>query len=150
MPLYAVWFNSKIITGCCENGNIYELDDNYYKEDFDSEHSLPLYRVRQTPVITADYKPFTLYELALEVNSGAIKNYGQLSKALLQVSNDGGYTFNNCIEASLGYKGEYSARLRYLNLGMVRQCVLRIMFSEDSDFVISDATLRFNILNTSV
>ena len=150
MPLYAAWFNNKIITGCCENGNIYELDDNYYKEDFDSEHSLPLYRVRQTPVITADYKPFVLYELALEVNSGAIKNYGQLSKALLQVSNDGGYTFNNVIESSLGYKGEYNARLRYLNLGMLRQCVLRIMFSEDSDFVISDATLRFNILNTSV
>lgn len=150
MPLYAVWFNNKIITGCCENGNIYELDDNYYREDFDSEHSLPLYRVRQTPVITADYKPFTLYELALEVNSGAIKNYGQLSKALLQVSNDGGYTFGNVIEASLGYKGEYSARLRWLNIGMVRQCVLKVMFSEDSDFVISDATLRFNILNTSV
>ena len=150
MPLYAAWFNNKIITGCCENGNIYELDDNYYKEDFDSEHSLPLYRVRQTPVITADYKPFVLYELALEVNSGSIKNYGQLSKALLQVSNDGGYTFNNVIESSLGFKGEYSARLRWLNLGMVRQCVLKVTFSEDSDFVISDATLRFNILNTSV
>ncbi|MBQ5455026.1 MAG: hypothetical protein IIT63_04275, partial [Prevotella sp.] len=31
MPLYAVWFNNKIITGCCENGNLYVLDDNYYK-----------------------------------------------------------------------------------------------------------------------
>ena len=91
-----------------------------------------------------------MYELALEVNSGSIKNYGQLSKALLQVSNDGGYTFNNVIESSLGFKGEYSARLRWLNLGMVRQCVLKVTFSEDSDFVISDATLRFNILNTSV
>jgi len=150
MPLYATWFTNKIITGCCENGNIYVLDENYYREDFDSEHSLPLYRVRQTPVITADYKPFVLYELALEVNSGAIENYGQLSKALLQVSNDGGYTFGNVIDASLGEKGQYFARLRWLNMGMVRQCVLKVMFSEDSDFVISDATLRFNILETSV
>ena len=150
MPLYAVWFNNKIITGCCENGNLYILDDNYYREDFNATDSLPLYRVRQTPVVTADYKPFVFYELALECNAGSIENYGQLSKALLQLSNDGGYTFGNCIEGQLGYRGEYSARLRYLNLGMVRQCVLRIMFSEDSDFVISDATLRFNILNTSV
>lgn len=150
MPLYAVWFNNKIITGCCENGNLYILDDNYYREDFDAEHSLPLYRMRQTPVITADYKPFLLYELAIEVNSGAIENYGQLSKALLQMSNDGGYSFNNVIEGSVGYRGQYDARLRFLNLGMVRQCVIRIMFSEDSDFVISDATLRFDILNTPV
>lgn len=150
MPLYAVWFNSKIITGCCENGNLYVLDDNYYREDFNETDSLPLYRVRQTPVITADYKPFVLYEMSLEVNSGHIIDYNKLSQCLLQISNDGGYTFGNCIEGQLGYKGEYSARLRFLNLGMVRQCVIRIMFSEDSDFVISDATLRFNILNTSV
>lgn len=148
MPLYAVWFNNKIITGCCENGNLYILDDNYYREDFDSEHSLPLYRVRQTPVITADYKPFVLYQLSLECNAGSIENYGKLSKALLQMSNDGGYTFGNVIDASLGERGQYSARLNWLNLGMTRQCVLKVMFSEDSDFVISDANLRFNILNT--
>lgn len=150
MPLYAVWFNNKIITGCCENGNLYILDDNYYKEDFNATDSLPLYRVRQTPVITADYKPFLLYQLSIECNAGCIENYGNLSTCLLQMSNDGGYTFGNVIEAGLGERGQYSARLNWLNLGMARQCVLRIMFSEDSDFVISDATLRFDILNTPI
>ena len=150
MPLYAVWFNNKIITGCCENGNLYILDDNYYREDFNATDSLPLYRVRQTPVITADYKPFLLYQLSIECNAGCIENYGKLSTCLLQMSNDGGYTFGNVIEAGLGERGQYSARLNWLNLGMARQCVLRIMFSEDSDFVISDATLRFDILNTPI
>ena len=150
MPLYAVWFNNKIITGCCENGNLYILDDDYYCEDFDAEHSLPLYRVRQTPVITADYKPFVLYQLNLECNVGAIENYGKLSKALLQVSQDGGMTFGNVIEGSLGERGQYSTRLSWLNLGRMRQAVLKVMFSEDSDFVISDASLRFDILNTPV
>lgn len=150
MPLYAAWFNNKIITGCCENGNLYVLDDNYYKEDFDAEHSLPLYRVRQTPVITADYKPFILYQLSLECNAGAIENYNKLSQCLLQMSNDGGYTWSNVIYASLGERGQYSTRLSWLNLGMTRQCVLKVAFSEDSDFVISDANLRFNILNTPI
>lgn len=150
MPLYAVWFNNKIITGSCENGNLYVLDDNYYKEDFDSEHSLPLYRVRQTPVITANYRPFTIFELSLECNAGSIENYGKLSKALLQMSNDGGYTWSNVIEAGLGERGQYSARLRWLNLGMVRQCVLKVMFSEDSDFVISDSSIRYQELSTGV
>ena len=150
MPLYAVWFNSKIITGCCENGNLYVLDDNYYREDFNATDSLPLYRVRQTPVITADYKPFVIYQLSLECNAGSIENYNKLSTCLLQVSNDGGYTFGNVIEAGLGERGEYSARLNWLNLGRTRQCVLKVMFSEDSDFVISDSTLRFDILNTPI
>lgn len=150
MPLYAVWFNNKIITGSCENGNLYVLDDNYYREDFNDKDSLPLYRVRQTPVITANYRPFTIFELSLECNAGSIENYGKLSKALLQMSNDGGYTWSNVIEAGLGERGQYSARLRWLNLGMVRQCVLKVMFSEDSDFVISDSSIRYQELSTGV
>lgn len=150
MPLYAAWFNNKIITGCCENGNLYILDDNYYREDFNSTDSLPLYRVRQTPVITADYRPFSIFELSLECNAGHMEYYEHEAKALLQISNDGGYTFGNVIESSLGQRGEYWARLKWLNLGMVRQCVLKVMFSEDSDFVISDSTLRFQELMTGV
>jgi hypothetical protein len=150
MPLYAVWFDNKIITGCCENGNLYILDENYYMEDFDEEHSLPLYRVRQTPVVTADYKPFALYQLSLECNAGAIENYGKLSQCLLQISNDGGYTWSNVIEATLGERGQYSTRLSWLNLGRTRQCVLKVMFSENSDFVISDSSMRYQILDTPI
>lgn len=150
MPLYAVWFDNKIITGCCENGNLYILDENYYMEDFDDEHSLPLYRVRQTPVVTADYKPFALYQLSLECNAGAIENYGKLSQCLLQISNDGGYTWSNVIEATLGERGQYSTRLSWLNLGRTRQCVLKVMFSENSDFVISDSSMRYQILDTPI
>jgi hypothetical protein len=150
MPLYAVWFDNKIITGCCENGNLYILDENYYMEDFDDEHSLPLYRVRQTPVVTADYKPFALYQLSLECNAGAIENYGKLSQCLLQISNDGGYTWSNVIEATLGERGQYSTRLSWLNLGRTRQCVLKVMFSENSDFVISDSNMRYQILDTPI
>jgi len=150
MPLYAAWFNNKIITGCCENGNLYILDDNYYREDFNATDSLPLYRVRQTPVITANYRPFSIFELALECNAGNMEFYNHDAKALLQISNDGGNTFGNVIESSLGKRGEYWARLKWLNLGMVRQCVLKVMFSEDSDFVISDSSIRYNELSTGV
>ena len=150
MPLYAAWFNNKIITGCCENGNLYILDDNYYKEDFDDNHSLTLYRERQTPVITSNYRPFVIYELALECNAGHMQYYNYDAKALLQISTDGGYNFSPAIESSLGERGQYWARLRWLNLGMVRECVLKVMFSEDSDFVISDSTIRYQELQTSV
>ena len=150
LPLYAVWFNNKIITGCGENGNVYELDENYHREDFDDTHSLPLLRVRQTPVITSNYKPFVIYELALECNTGFVEKYGKMGQAILQVSNDGGYTYGNAVISYAGMRGQYSTRLKWLNLGMVRQCVLKVSYSEDSEFVISDASIRFNELNTGV
>lgn len=143
MPLYAVWWNNMILTGSSESGNLYELDENYFYEDFDATNRLPLLRVRQTPVITSSYKPFVIYEIAVECNSGAMNVYGPPAKAILQVSRDGGYTFGNVREASLGRRGQYSARLKWLNLGLVRQCVLRISYSEPTDFVISDSSIRF-------
>lgn len=150
MPQFAAWWNNKIVTGSCESGHIYELDENYFYEDFDNEHKLPLLRIRQTPVITSSYKPFVLYELTAECNTGAMNTYGAPAKALLQVSRDGGYTFGNVIEASCGRRGQYTARLKWLNLGMNRQCVIRISYSEPTDFVISDSSIRFQELQTSV
>lgn len=142
MPQFAAWFNNKIVTGCCENGNLYILDESYYKEDFDSTRSLPLYRVRQTPVLSSNYKNFMIFEMALECNVGHMLEYQKLGKALLQVSRDGGYTWSNTIAAGVGQRGQYSTRLRWLNLGLMRQGVLRVSFSDDSDFVITDATIR--------
>lgn len=150
MPQFAVWFNNKIITGSCENGNLYELADDYFYEDFDAVHKLPLLRVRQTPVVTSNYKPFVIYELSLECNTGAINEYGKKGVALLEMSNDGGYTYGNVRSASVGERGQYSVRLRWLNLGMTRQCVLRVSFSEPCNWVISDSSIRFQELATPV
>jgi hypothetical protein len=150
MPLYAVWWNNKIITGSSESGHLYELDEKYYYEDFDNTNRLPLLRMRQTPVITADYKPFILQELTAECNTGAKEDYGTSAKALLQISRDGGYTYGNVIEGNCGRRGQYFVRLRWLNLGMNRQCVIRISYSEPTDFVISDSSIRVQPLNYPV
>lgn len=147
MPLYAVWWNNKIITGSSESGHLYELDEKYYYEDFDNTNRLPLLRMRQTPVITADYKPFILQELTAECNTGAKEDYGTSAKALLQISRDGGYTYGNVIEGNCGRRGQYFVRLRWLNLGMNRQAVIRISYSEPTDFVISDSSIRIQPLN---
>lgn len=147
MPLYAVWWNNKIITGSSESGHLYELDEKYYYEDFDNTNKLPLLRMRQTPVVTADYKPFILQELTAECNTGAKEDYGTSAKALLQISRDGGYTYGNIIEGNCGRRGQYFVRLRWLNLGMNRQAVIRISYSEPTDFVISDSSIRIQPLN---
>jgi hypothetical protein len=150
MPLFAVWWNNKIITGSSESGRLYVLDENYFYEDMDETNKLPLLRIRQTPVITSSYRPFVLYEITAECNTGAMNTYGPPAKAILQVSRDGGYTFGNVHLSSCGRRGQYTSRLKWLNLGMNRQCVLRISYSEPTDFVISDSSIRFEELKTSV
>lgn len=149
MPLFGAWWNNKIVTGSSESGNIYVLDEEYFYEDIDENNRLPLLRIRQTPVITSSYKPFIIYEMTVECNTGAMNTYGPPAKAILQISKDGGYTFGNVHFASCGRRGEYTSRLRWLNLGMNRQCVLRISYSEPTDFVISDSSIRFEELKTS-
>lgn len=150
MPLFAAWWENKIVVGCSENGNIMTLDPDYFYEDFNANDKLPLLRVRQTPVITTDYKPFMIFELALECNTGAIENYGNPGKCLIQKSDDGGYTFGNIRETSVGKKGEYFKRCRWMNLGMTRNCVLKVTYNEPTDFVITDASIRFQTLSTGV
>ena len=73
-----------------------------------------------------------------------------MGQAIIQVSNDGGYTYGNSVISSAGMRGQYSSRLKWLNLGMVRQCVLKVSYSEDSEFVISDASIRFQECSTGV
>lgn len=150
MPQFAVWWNNKIITGSSESGNLYVLDENYFYEDFNDHDRLPLLRIRQTPVITSSYKPFVIYEMTVECNTGAMNTYGKPAQAILQISKDGGYTFGNVLLSSLGRRGEYTQRLRWLNLGMNRQCVLRISYSEPTDFVISDSSIRFEELQMTI
>jgi hypothetical protein len=129
---------------------LYELADDYYYEDFDNTHKLPLLRVRQTPVITSSYKPFIIFEIGVECNTGSMNQYGKEGQALLEMSNDGGYTYSNVYSATVGLRGQYSTRLRWLNLGMTRQCVLRISYSEPTNWVISDSNIRFQELNTPI
>ena len=64
--------------------------------------------------------------------------------------NDGGYTFGNVIRTSVGKKGKYHTRAKWMNLGMTRQCVLRLTYSEPTDFVITDSSIRFTEMNTGV
>lgn len=150
MPRFAAWWKNMIVVGSSENGNLMRLDPEYFYEDFNATDKLPLLRIRQTPVITTDLKPFVIYELSLECNVGALETYGNPGKCLLQVSNDGGYTYGNIIETSVGKKGEYFTRCRWLNLGMTRNCVLKVTYNEPTDFVINDASIRFQTLNTGI
>lgn len=158
---YSVFFNNKIICGSNKDGLLYELTDTYYCEDYTKTKRLPLIRIRQTPVITSNNKFFTLNQIAIEATVGTVSNYEfsdkvtnefrqYKPKCLLQKSDDGGMTFGNTIESSYGVKGDYSHRLRWRNLGMTRKCVLKITFSEDAPFAITEGNIDYTELSMRI
>ena len=111
-------------------------------EEWDDGFSLPVIRHRQGPVFVSDNRPFIIEEVALECNTGSCLDYRKDPKVLLEVSGDGAMTFGNVRSAQFGRTGEYSHRVRFHALGMVRLCVLRVTFSEPMDFVLTDCDIR--------
>lgn len=118
------------------------FDGSYWQEDFPDGTSLPMIRHRQTAVITDGLKPFTFEELTVECNVGTWDDYALKPMLLLEVSRDGGNTFGNVRSASLGRTGDYSHRVRWMNIGYNRLCVIRITYSHPTDLVLTACSVR--------
>lgn len=124
------------------DGAVCAFQEDYWYEDYTDGTRLPMIRHRQSPVFTDGLKPFTFEELSVECNVGTFEDYSNRPDMLLQVSKDGGMTFGNVRPASLGRTGEYGHRVRWLNLGYNRLCVIRITYSHPTDLVFTSCSIR--------
>ena len=124
------------------DGGMYLFGPTYWWEDYPQRKKVPVVRHRQTPAIMSDNRPFIIEEVAIECNSGSCPDQMADPKVLLEVSKDGGETYGNVRTAAFGKTGHFSHRVRFHALGMVRQAVLRVTFSEPMDFVITDCDIR--------
>lgn len=135
------YFREKFYT-FTDDGCVMRFQDDYWREDYPGGTSLPMIRHRQTSVITDGLRPFTFEELAVECNVGSWDDYTLKPMMLLEVSKDGGNTFGNVRSASLGRTGEYGHRVRWLNLGYNRLCVIRVTYSHPTDLVLTFCSIR--------
>lgn len=133
------WFKDKFYA-FCEDGGIYTHGPDYFFEDW-PDMVQTMTRTRQTSVIVNDYKPFVFEELSVECNVGEWP-VNENPQIRLEISRDGGKTFGNFRTASLGAGGDYSHRVRFLNLGINRLCVIRVSMSWGYDFTMTAMGLR--------
>ena len=124
------------------DGMMCQAHCDYWKEDYSDGTSLPMIRHRQTAVIADGLKPFTFEELTVECNVGTWDDYSLKPMLLLECSRDGGNTFGNVRSASLGRTGDYSHRVRWMNIGYNRLCVIRISYSHETDLVLTNCSIR--------
>lgn len=135
------YYHEKFFT-FTNDGLVCQFQTDYWMEDFADGKSWPMVRHRQTAVITDGLKPFTFEELAVECNVGTWQDYKLKPMMLLEVSKDGGNTFGNVRSSSLGRTGDYSHRVRWLNLGYNRLCVIRLTYSHPTDLVLTLCSIR--------
>lgn len=140
--VYAMAYYRERFWAFTGDGMVAETCIDYWYEDFPEGQGLPVIRHRQTPVITDGLKPFTFEEMTIEANVGCFKDYSMSPKMLLEVSRDGGMTFGNVRQASFGRVGQYSHRIRWMNIGYNRLCVIRVSFSEPMDLVLTNCSIR--------
>lgn len=158
-PRFIVRYGNELICGSNHYNSLFTLDDTYYYEDTDST-KIPLYRSRTSPMMINEYKPFNFLQMTMEGTVGTAQEYqkaqdvwnaesGTISvvrdynpKILLEISNDGGYTYGGVFEAYLGKRGDYSFRTMWNNLGNYRQCVLKVTYTEPTPFMLNSVSMR--------
>lgn len=117
----------QMVVGDREDGRVYTYELDYYTDD-----GQPIRRVRQTAHVSQDEKRirFNALELQAEPGVGLASGQGSAPTVLLSWSNDGGHTFGNEHEASVGARGAYANRAIWRRLGVGRDRVFRFAISD--------------------
>lgn len=112
-------------------GNLYAMSQTTYAYGND-----PMVRERTWPhLVLPDMEPISFFGLELGCTTGHGGN------VMLQISNDGGYTFGPPLLRSLGAIGRFMERVRWNGLGTARDRVFRLRCSDAVPFNIHAATV---------
>jgi hypothetical protein len=124
--------NGQHIIGDYNTGNIYEYDLETYS---DNGEMIP--RIRQSPHVSESLNRlfYKLMEVDFQAGVGLVDNGTNPSSAVnprivLEMSDDGGFTWSNPIYATVGRIGQYRVRARWQRLGSSRDRVFRVTITE--------------------
>ena len=114
-------FNSQIIVGDFQNGNIYAFDLEDYSDNGQIQKWLRTWRALSAS--QGDFRRIAHHSLQLNCEAGVGLNTGQGSdpQVMLRWSDDGGHTWSNEHWASLGLIGAYGYRTFWRRLGMTHK-----------------------------
>lgn len=127
------------LVGDRENGKLYALDLDTYTDD-----GAAIERIRTAPHLADDLKRVLVAALQVDFEPGVGLATGQGSdpQAMLQWSNDGGFTWSSEAWASIGQIGEHKARARWRRLGAARDRVFRVTISDPVKVAIVGASIE--------
>jgi hypothetical protein len=124
----AILFGKKNLVGDFQNGRIYELSDNFYKDDTD-----PIIREFILPTVNNGREYMTIDSLEFDMTAGVglTHGYGDDPEARIYTSKDGGITYGqNYKVMKIGKLGKYLARAKANRFGVARQFTFKVEISD--------------------
>jgi hypothetical protein len=112
------------VVGDWESGDLYALDQNTH-----TDNGLPIKRVRGFPHMIADGKRVIYRQFIADMQVGTTEAPGSAIVSL-RWSDDRGASWGNAIQGSLGATGEYLTSIQFQRLGMARDRVFELSWSE--------------------
>lgn len=92
--------------------------------------SRPVTRIWQSPVYTMDLKRFRVIKMIIDAETGTSESYSRDAKLWAQLSLDGGATWKERVDRSLGTKGQFGHTVQVVGGGIPRDLVIRIGTSD--------------------
>jgi len=139
------FFNNKNYVGDYVNGNIYDLDINTYTDNGDPqlcERYFPFFEDKKERIF------WRSLEIDLETGVGLTSGTGVNPKIQLRWSNDGGRTFGNWHEMTIGKMGAYTTRVKINRLGIGRSRIYHLRCAEPVKLnIIDDAIAELDFGN---
>ena len=132
-------FGNKHIVGDYSNGKLYEQDMDTYAEDGEE-----LRRVRTSQVVHNNRNRifFNRFEVEFEAGTGLANGQGSDPQAMIDWSDDGGKTFSNEKQRSIGKVGDYRDRVIVWRMGKSRNRIYRVAISDPIKVVVIDAQIE--------
>lgn len=142
---YANAFGSVHVVGDYQNGNLYQLDLNYY-----TDNGSAITRERVTPHLSKDMKRVFFKEIQLDAEAGIgldgdLAMQGNNPQAMLQWSDDGGHTWSNEHWTSMGKIGQTTYRMLWRRLGFSRNRVFKTVITDPVKVVLIGAQIDLEV-----
>lgn len=134
-------FQGQIIVGDFQNGNLYALSQSTY-----TDNGVTMPAIRRAPHLTSDLKRQFFHDLQIQfqpgVGSGGATPVAANPQAILEWSDDGGFTWSNQHYASIGQQGKYKNRAIWRRLGQARDRIFQVTVTDPVYRVIVSAELN--------
>lgn len=124
-------------------GIVYQMDSSF-ELDVDNR---PIRRLRQAPAVERQNMVmfFPLFEVIADNGVGTQTGVASDPQIIAQFSDDGGQTWGNERQASMGKVGQFATRMTWWNTGSGRKRVNRIVCIDNVPRRIVDASLKISV-----
>ncbi len=138
---YSKYINLNLVGGL-RNGIIYLMSSDYYDDNGGAT-----YRIRTTSPQNQEFSLIGVDRLEARINSGYAAQ-GTDPQIRLRYSSDGGHTWSDYIDRSMGAVGEYGKRITWNRLGTAYEWVFELSTTESLKWALVDVSVKVSELES--